>query len=45
MVIERPFATSYVMAIVMLTLSVTILAIFTVEVYMTFTVTFRIGQG
>ena len=44
MLIESPYASSYSMAIVMLALFVTILEIFTVEIYTTLTLTFRIGQ-
>ena len=44
MLIETPYATSYSMATVMLALSVTMLEIYTVEMYLILTLTFRIGQ-
>ena len=45
MPIERSHATSYELAISMLVLSVIVCGIFTVEVGMTLTVIFRMGQG
>ena len=39
------YATSYLMAILMFVLSVTILEIFTVKMCMTLTLTFKVGYG
>ena len=45
MLIEIPYATSYLMAIVMFALSITILETFTVEICMTLTSTIRIDKS
>ena len=42
---EVPYVTFYLMAVVMITLSVTICEILVVEMYMTSTLTFRLGRG
>ena len=42
---ESPYTTCYLMAIVIFTLSVIISKVFSVEIYMTLTLTFRFGQG
>ena len=44
MLFESQHATTYLMAIVMFAKSVTILQIFTIEMYMILTLTFRMGK-
>ena len=45
MQIKRPYATSYLVAIVTFVIAVTIFNIFTVEMCITSTLTFRMAQG
>ena len=43
--IERPYATSYLIALVILALSFVVCEVFAVEMYMTLALTFRVDQG
>ena len=45
MIIKSPYSISYLMAIVMFDLSVTILEIFAIKMFMTLTLTIRMSQG